>query len=192
MQEDKYEFVKKCVKIAIIVSIILGVIGLAWLLTGVLVDNSYDTNKILTEEVVEETTEPKISTDDEIGGYSVKEFRSLSEAEKTLALMYDVPVDDALEASIKKSTIILSSSLSPYSKYMATAEYEAGKSKNGYKIDYIINGEKLSVLCTKNRATPVVYIKGTEFTDDEKKFFHELGRCWEVQLDDGSYSIQYR
>lgn len=192
MQEDKYEFVKKCVKIAIIVLIILGVIGLAWLLTGVLVDNSYDTNKVLTEEVVEETTEPKISTDDEIGGYSVEEFRSLSEAEKTLALMYDVPVDDALEASIKKSTIILSSSLSPYGKYMATAEYEAGKSKNGYKVDYIINGEKLSVLCTKNRATPVVYIKGTEFTDDEKEFFHELGRCWEVQLDDGSYSIQYR
>lgn len=192
MQEDKYEFVKKCVKIAIIVLIILGVIGLAWLLTGVLVDNSYDTNKVLTEEVVEETTEPKISTDDEIGGYSVDEFESLSEAEKTLALMYDVPVDDALEASIKKSTIILSSSLSPYSKYMATAKYEAGKSKTGYKVDYTINNEKLSVLCTKNRATPVVYIKGTEFTDDEKEFFHELGRCWEVQLDDGSYSIQYR
>lgn len=192
MQEDKYEFVKKCVKIVIIVLSILGVIGLAWLLTGVLVDNSYDTNKILNEEVVEETTEPKISTDDDIGGYSIKEFRSLSEAEKTLALMYYVPVDDALEASIKKSTIILSSSLSPYSKYMATAKYEAGKSKNGYKIDYTINGEKLSVLCTKKRATPAVYIKGTEFTDDEKKFFHELGRCWEVQLDDGSYSIQYR
>lgn len=192
MQEDKYEFVKKYIKIAVIVLVILGVIGLSWVLTGVLVDNSYDTNKVLNEEVVEETTEPKISTDDEIGGYSVDEFKSLSEAEKTLALMYDVPVDDALEASIKKSTIILSSSLSPYSKYMATAKYEAGKSKTGYKVDYTINNEKLSVLCTKNRATPVVYIKGTEFTDDEKEFFHELGRCWEVQLDDGSYSIQYR
>lgn len=192
MQEDRYEFVKKCIKIAVIALVILGVISLSWVLTGVLVDNSYDTNKVLNEEVVEETTEPKVSTDDEIGGYSVDEFESLSEAEKTLALMYDVPVDDALEASIKKSTIILSSSLSPYSKYMATAKYEAGKSKTGYKVDYTINNEKLSVLCTKNRATPVVYIKGTEFTDDEKEFFHELGRCWEVQLDDGSYSIQYR
>ena len=160
-------------------------------LTGTIIDNSYNTEDVLIEQI-ETTSVPNVATGDEkIGRYSVEEYNTFSNVEKTIVMMYEVPTDNLAEASLKKSIIILSCSESPWCKYMASSEYTLGKVSRGYKIDFVINGEELSVICSQTDATPVTYIKDTEFTDEEVEFLDKLGVMEEVRLDDGTYSIQF-
>ena len=192
MDELQHDRAKKVARIGIILFIVILILLLGVFLTRTIIDSSYKTEEILTKEI-ETVVAPSISTsDDLIGGYTVEEFEQLSDIDKTLALMYDVPYNDMVEASVQKSLIILSCKDSPWSDDISTAEYAVGKVSNGYKVDYIIGGDELSVICSYYDATPVVYIKDTEFNEDEKVFFKKMGRSWEVQLDDGTYSIQYR
>lgn len=196
MEELKLEAIKKVVKIGIIIVIVAFVLYLSWVITQSVMACSYSTKDVLSNEIIDEksTELPNWvhSEDDYIGGYTAEEFDALSEIEKTIVLMNEIPTDDLEEASVKKSSLLLSCSVSPYCKYMSTSTYEVGKVSKGYKVDYKINGKELSVICSWYDATPVVFIKDVEFTDVEKEFFRKVGRSWEVQLDDGTYSIQYR
>lgn len=192
MDELQYDRLKKVARIGIILFIFISILLLGVLLTRTIIVSSYKTEEILAKEIETVTAPSIVISDDLIGGYTAEEFEQLSDIDKTLALMYDVPYDDMVEASVQKSLIILSCEDSPWSEDISTAEYTVGKVSNGYKVDYNIGGEVLSVICSYYDATPVVYIKGTEFSEEEKIFFKKMGRSWEVQLDDGTHSIQYR
>lgn len=190
MEDYKIERVKKIASISVVLLVLIVVVLIAYFATGTVMDNSYKTEDVFeTEATTVSVTE---STTQEVSGYSEEEIANMSEIDKMLATMNNVDTSDLQEASIKKATIFLSCSESPWYKYMATSEYEVGKVSKGYKIDYKINSEELSVICSWYDATPVVFIKDVEFTDEEKEFFRKVGKSWEVQLDDGTYSIQYR
>lgn len=190
MEDYKIERVKKIASISVVLLVLILVVLIAYFATGTIMDNSYKTEDIFETE--ETTVSVAESTTQEVSRYSEEEIANMSEIDKMLATMNNVDTSDLQEASIKKATIFLSCSESPWYKYMATAEYELGKVSKGYKVDYKINGEELSVICSWYDATPVVFIKDVEFTDEEKEFFRKVGKSWEVQLDDGTYSIQYR
>lgn len=185
MEDYKVERVKKIASVSVVLLVLIVVVLVAYFTTGVVIENSYKTEDIFETEATE-------GTEKESSGYSEDDIANMSETDKMLALINDIDTSDLKEASVKKATIFLSCSESPWYKYMATAEYEVGKVSKGYKVDYKINGEELSVICSWYDATPVVFIKDVEFTDEEKEFFRKVGKSWEVQLDDGTYSIQYR
>ena len=191
MDELQYDRLKKVARIGIILFIFISILLLGMLLTKTIIDSSYKTEDVLTKQI-ETTSAPNVETGDEkIGRYSVEEYNTFSNIEKTIVMMYEVPTDDLAEASLKKSIIILSCSDSPWCEYMASSKYTLGKVSKGYKIDFVINGEELSVICSQSDATPVIYIKDTEFTDEEVEFLDKLGVMEEVRLDDGTYSIQF-
>lgn len=181
----------KKIIIAIIVVLSVSVVGVVvWLISGQIMNVSYSTKDILS--TTEPTTKEVVIADGGAYGYSAEEWDSMSAIDKTLTIMNNVDTTNLEEASLKKATIFLSCSESPWYQYMADASYEIGKVESGYRINYNINGEELSVICSWYDATPVVYVKNEEFSEDEKRFFKNMGRCWEVDLDDGTHSIQYR
>lgn len=195
MEEFKLEAIKKVVKIGIIIVIVAFVLYLSWVITQSVMACSYSTKDVLSNEIIDEksTELPNWvhSEDNYIGGYTADEFEALSEIEKTIVLMNEIPTDDLEEASVKKSSLLLSCSVSPYCSYMSTATYEVGKVSSGYKVEYTINGEKLYVICTSQEGSPVTYLKDTEFTNSEKEFFKSIGTCYESKSDDDLYMIMF-
>lgn len=172
--------------------VLVGVLVVAlvvWGVSGSILDASYTTKDILS--TTEPTTE-KVEEEWKSYGYSKEDWDSMSDINKMLVMMNNVDTTDLQEASIQKATIFLSCSDSPWYQYMSDSSYEIGKVDSGYRIDYTINNEKISVVASWYDATPVVFIKKIEFTEREKEFFKKVGKSWEVPLDDGTYSIQYR
>ena len=189
LDEEKYEKIKKYIIVGVIVVVVLLLLLFIFNLTSCIMGASYKTEEVLTEPTTERVVQ-NISTKDEIGNYSLDDYEKLDKYRKVSALVEDVPTDDLEEASLEKATIVLSCEFSPYSKYMSESTYSIGLLKDGgYKIEYTINNEKLEVICSYYDATPIVYKKASDFSDEEKEFFKSFG-CWEVPLDDGSYSMQ--
>lgn len=194
VRTDSVDYKSKRLKYIIIGGLVLVgvlvVVLVVWSISGSILDASYTTKDVLS--TTESTTEKVVEDEWKSYGYSKEEWNSMSNKDKMLAMMNSVDTTDLQEASIKKATIFLSCSDSPWYQYMSDASYEIGKVDSGYRIDYTINNEKISVIASWYDATPVVFIKKTEFTESEKEFFKKVGKSWEVPLDDGTYSIQYR
>lgn len=190
MEDYKTEKVKKILNISVVLIVIVVVLLIAYFLTGNIMKNSYKTEDIFETEATTNAIEENIKNEEEIPGYSAEEIANMTEVEKTIALSKSIDISDLQEASVKKATMFLSCSESPWCKYMSTADYEVGKNDEGYVIDFTINGKKLKVLCSGYNASPFAFIQKDEFTEDEKVFLKQAGRAWEVRLDDGSYSIQ--
>ena len=170
------------------------VLFLCYQLTSSIIACSYSTDDVLEAKLKDEVSsvDSGVFSDGEYyGGYTKEEFNALPPIKKTIAIMNSIENDDKVQMAVEKSGTLLSCSTSPYSRYMADSSYVAGEISTGYKVEYTINGEKLIVICTKRDATPVTCIKSSDFTEEEKEFFKSIDTCWEVELEDGSKSIQF-
>lgn len=190
--DTEKEVLKRRVVFVIVVCLIVGILSLVVFLTRSIIDNSYNTEKVLLEATIpEETTELATVSSEYLEGYTYEEFKDLPSFTQAILLMRDVPTDDMLDASVEKATILLSCKDSPYYQYMSDVEYSVGEVSKGYKVEFNINNEMLYVICSKTDATPNIFIKDVKFTEEEKNFYMKLGNCREAKNEDGTYSLYF-
>lgn len=185
MDEKDVNKIKKVLKIVSILTIAGLCIFVSVKLTSCVMDNSYDTKEILTTTNTSTTSVTDATTvSTTYNPYADKEF------DKVLERMKSVDNSDLEDCALKMTSILLSSEISPYYKYMSSATYKVGKVSDGYKVDLVINDEKLTVICSKINAYPVIFIKDEPFTEKEKKFYKRIKAYHEVVTDEGKYSMQ--
>lgn len=174
---------KKTIIMICSVLVVIGLLLLAiWGISSMVVDNGYRTEDIFTED-----TQPYEKVDIVPKGKDKEEVMN-----KINRLDYK-NIKDMEKACEENAINFLSIEGSPYLDYINDSSYEMYKVKAGYSIVFKFKdyGE-LIVHCSDINAAPVTFIRSTKFSDDERKFYKDIGRCWEVVLDDGTYSIQYR
>lgn len=174
---------KKTIIVICSVLVVIGLLLLAiWGISSAVVDNGYRTEDLFTEE-----TQPYEKVDIVPKGKDREEVMS-----KINRLDYK-NIEDVEKDSIENTFNFLSIEGSPYLRYMEQSSYEVFKIEKGYRIEIDLkNYGKLTVLCSGLNAAPVNFMRSVEFTEEEKAFYHSIGRCWEVPVKNGTYSIQFR
>lgn len=186
------ETIKRRVVFVIVVCLVVGIVSLVVFLTKEIIDNSYNTEGVLLEATIpEKVTELSTVGGEYMGGYTYEEFKELPSFSQAILVMREVPTEDMINASVEKATILLSCKDSPYYQYMSDVEYSVGEVSKGYKVEFNIDNEILYVICSKSDATPNIFIKDTEFTEEEKKFYMKLGNCREAKNEDGTYALYF-
>lgn len=176
MDEKRKKILIK-VGVALILIALIGLVANA--ITRSVMEKSYSTSKEFRDDVVEDVKVVNGKDKDEV-------------LAKINSGVYG-EIDDIGKACEENTLSFLSIVGSPYLRYIADCTYDVYKIKAGYAIKISFSeGNELKVLCSDTTAIPVNFIKEKEFSEEEKEFFHSIGKCWEVPLPDGTYSIQYR
>lgn len=163
--------------IALIVIAVIGLVSNS--VTVSIMQNSYSTSKELRDDKPELIQVVNGKDKDEVlSKINRKDYKD---------------IEDMSKACEENAIGFISINGSPYLKHLANSTYDVYKVKAGYTI--IVKFEdygELKILCSGVNAAPVTFIRDNEFSDEEKAFYNSIGKCWEVTLSDGTYSIQYR
>ena len=171
----------KRVKMIIILVIFVIVIALSVFVANLVDKNGYDIS-----EIVAKTEPPKtIEVED-------KWLINDMEVSKAIYDLYTLKRGDMSDEEFAVASVLAILSNSPMCEDIYQSTYEVKKNDSLWAVKFICKDYEILVQCDDEHYSPFIYTCTRMFTDDEMNFFYDLGHVWEVQNEDGTYTVYYR
>lgn len=168
------------VRVLIIVVAIGVLVGLSALIAVSVKSSLYD---------IEEITEGIIPT--EVSTEGDPTFPSSAASDAVVNDLYNMEqgnIPDS-EYAVLRALVVLDSS--PMCKDVAQANYEVKLINEEWFVKFNCDGYDLVVTCDGIVFSPYMYTCSREFTEEEVAYFSSLGKAWEVENEDGTFSIYF-
>lgn len=173
--------VSKKVKICIIVLCVIFIVGLSIFATKYITANSYNIKEITYISLESSSTE---STEGTVSN-GVSARSSVSQDIESI----DKDAMPEEEYAVMRALSVLLNS--PMSKSIESAGYEVKFVEDHWVTKFSCSEFDLFVSCDEEYFYPLMFTCSRQFTPEEKEFFLSLGTAWEVENEDGTYSIYY-
>lgn len=170
----------KRVKTVIILVVFAIVVGVSILISKAISENSYDISEIVGETETSATI--SVKEEWEVNGVPVS---------KAIYDLYNLERGEMSDEEFATASALSILSNSPMCEDIYHSSYEVKKSDNKWVTKFICKEFDLFVYCDDEHYSPYMYVCTRKFNDEELKFFHSLGHVWEVQNEDGSYTLYY-
>lgn len=173
--------VSKHIKACIVFFIACIMMGISVVATKAINNNSYNIREIATatsQQVTKETEEalePNLMTRRDAIREDIDRIDRSSMPDDEYAVM-------------RSLSVLLNS---PMGKSIESAEYEVKQIQDEWVTKFSCSEFDLFVSCDSEYVSPIGYTCSRKFTEEELEFFHSLGSAWEVENEDGTYSVYY-
>lgn len=170
----------KYAKFCIILLLLLILVFVSWKVTEVVSNKGFDISEI--SEGVSNFSEPSVIESENPEGTdipeAVKEQHSLNKG--------DIP--DEEYAVLNALTILMNS---PMASKIGNANYEVKLVEGKWVTRFDCSEYILFVTCDTTYFSPYMYTCTRRYTDEEMEFFHSIGKAWETENEDGTYTVYY-
>lgn len=170
----------KYAKLCIIFLLLLILVFVSWKVTEVVSNNGFDISEI--SDGVTNSSEPSVIESENSEGTdipeAVKEQHSLNKGN----------IPDEEYAVLNALTILMNS---PMASEIGNANYEVKLVEGKWVTRFDCNEYSLFVTCDTIYFSPYMYTCTRRYTDEEMEFFYSIGKAWEIENEDGTYTVYY-